>query len=123
MRFGSIRYFFDKQEEHWKFVFSFDNDEYEYIEPWWKDSPYDYDIITDVKGNITEAWLSFHHSRQDDKDEQFELMPVQNALYELKRLIDEHLGKQAYAYQQEINNLRFRCNQMWEMEPIYKEQP
>lgn len=123
MRFGNIHYYFDKRDEEWKFVFTFDNDEYEYIEPWWKDSPYDYDIITDAKGNITEAWLSFHHSRQDDKDEQFELMPVQNALYELKRLIDEHLGKQAYAYQQEINNLRFRCNQMWEMEPIYKEQP
>jgi hypothetical protein len=122
MRFGSIHYFFDKQEEHWKFVFSFDNDEYEYIEPWWKDSPYDYDIITDAKGNITEAWLSFHHSRQDDKDESFELMTTEAALWQLKELIDEHLGKLAYIHQQDINALRLQCARMWEMKPIYKDQ-
>ena len=123
MRFGNIHYYFDKRDEEWKFVFTFDNDEYDYIEPRWKSSSFDVEIVDERRPEDLEAWISFYHSRQDDADEPYKLMTIEEALHELKEHIDNHLHKKAYYVMKKYNALCSQYEQLKEKSLIFIDKP
>ena len=123
MRFGNIHYYFDKRDEEWKFVFTFDNDDGEYLNPRWKSSSFDIEIVDERRPEDLEAWISFYHSRQVYADEPYKLMTCEEALRELKEHIDDHLRKKAYHVMEKYNALCRQYEQLEEKSLIFIDKP
>lgn len=123
MRFGNIHYYFDKRDEEWKFVFTFDNDDGEYLNPRWKSSSFDVEIVDERRPEDLEAWISFYHSRQVYADEPYKLMTCEEALRELKEHIDSHLRKKAYSVMEKYNALCRQYEQLEEKSLIFIDKP
>ena len=118
MRFGNIHYYFDRRDEEWKFVFTFDNRDGDYIEPWWESDNFEVVIKDENRPQDLEAWISFYHSRQVYADEPYKLMTIEEALRELKEQVDDHLRKKAYYVMEKYNALCKQYEQLEEMSLI-----